>query len=205
MELLFDIDNYEEKMSSDELTLTESDKDDIIKDSDLGSNVKSVEYVNIGAGADCMVIMLLVCFGLEILKAGKIINDGIDGWLGFGKKLKKLVKRNKIISIDSEGATLLAIELISQKEKIKLLEVCQEDTINLVDISGLVLGNKGLAAKPLNYFVKTIKVNDETLYIIGVNSTGQATIIKRYDVSYGAFYIEEIDDDVLNTNQIRFH
>ena len=121
------------------------------------------------------------------------------------EKLKKLVKRNKIISIDSEGATLLAIELISQKEKIKLLEVCQEDTINLVDISGLVLGNKGLAAKPLNYFVKTIKVNDETLYIIGVNSTGQATIIKRYDVSYGAFYIEEIDDDVLNTNQIRFH
>ena len=85
------------------------------------------------------------------------------------------------------------------------MEVCQEDTINLVDISGLVLGNKGLAAKPLNYFVKTIKVNDETLYIIGVNSTGQATIIKRYDVSYGAFYIEEIDDDVLNTNQIRFH
>ena len=110
------------------------------------------------------------------------------------EKLKKLVKRNKIISIDSEGATLLAIELISQKEKIKLLEVCQEDTINLVDISGLVLGNKGLAAKPLNYFVKTFKVNDETIYIIGVNSTGQATIIKRYDVSLGMPYTVEIED-----------
>lgn len=194
MEILLDIDNYEEKMSSDEFTLTESDKEDIIKDSDLGSNVKSVEYVNIGAGADCMVIMLLVCFGLEILKAGKIINDGIDGWLGFGKKLKKLVKRNKIISIDSEGATLLAIELISQKENIKLLEVCQEDTINLVDMSGVLPENKGLAAKPFNYFVKTINVNDETLYIIGVNSTGEATIIKQYDVSNGFFYIEEIDD-----------
>lgn len=194
MELLFDIDNYEEKMSSDEFTLTESDKEDIIKDSDLGSNVKSVEYVNIGAGADCMVIMLLVCFGLEILKAGKIINDGIDGWLGFGKKLKKLVKRNKIISIDSEGATLLAIELISQKENIRFLEVCQEDTINLVDMSGFFPENKGLASRPFNYFIKTIKVNDDTLYIIGVNSTGEATIIKRYDVSNGFFYIEEIDD-----------
>jgi len=205
MELLFDIDNYEEKMSSDELTLTESDKDDIIKDSDLGSNVKSVEYVNIGAGADCMVIMLLVCFGLEILKAGKIINDGIDGWLGFGKKLKKLVKRNKIISIDSEGATLLAIEAIAQLETINVIEVFQENTINLVDVSGFLYENKGLTAKPYNYFVKAIKVNNETIYIMGVNSTGQATIIKRYDVSYGAFYIEEIDDDVLNTNQIRFH
>ena len=79
-------------------------------------------------------------------------------------------------------------------KKIKLLEVCQEDTINLVDISGLVLGNKGLAAKPLNYFVKTFKVNDETIYIIGVNSTGQATIIKRYDVSLGMPYTVEIED-----------
>lgn len=191
MELLLDIDKHEGKMGSDEFTLTESDKEDIIKDSDLGSNVKSVEYVNIGAGVDCMVIMLLVCFGLGVLKAGKIINDGIDGWLEIGKKLKKLVKHNKIISIDSEGATLLAIKLISQKENIRLLEVCQEDTINLVDMSGFFPENKGLAAKPFNYFIKTIKVNDDTLYIIGVNSTGEATIIKRYDVSNGV-YIEEI-------------
>lgn len=194
MEILLDIDKHEGEMGADEFTFTESDKKDIIKEIDLGSNVKSVEYVNIGAGADCMVIMLLVCFGLEILKVGKIINDGIDGWLGFGKKLKKLVKRNKIISIDSEGATLLAIELISQKENIKLLEVCQEDTINLVDMSGFLPENKGLAAKPLNYFVKTIKVNDETIYIIGVNSTGQATIIKRYDVSNGMPNTVEIDN-----------
>lgn len=53
MELLFDIYKHEGKMGSDEFTLTESDKEDIIKDSDLGSNVKSDEYVNIGAGVDC--------------------------------------------------------------------------------------------------------------------------------------------------------
>ena len=189
MELLFDIDNYDEKMSSDELALNETEKKKIIDDIAI-SNVESIEFVNIGAGADCMVVMVVIALmGYEIIKAGKYINDGIDGWLEIGKKLKKLVKRNKIISIDSEGATLLAIEQISQKEKIKLLEVCQEDTINLVDISGLVLGKK-----PLNYFVKTIKVNDETLYIIGVNSTGQATIIKRYDVSLGMPYTVEIED-----------
>ena len=193
MELLFDIDNYEEKMSSDELTLSETEKKKIINDIAI-SNVKSIEFVNIGAGADCMVVMVGIWLGYKILKSGKSINDGIDGWLEIGKKLKKLVKRNKIISIDSEGATLLAIELISQKENIKLLEVCQEDTINLVDMSGFLPENKGLAAKPLNYFVKTIKVNDETIYIIGVNSTGQATIIKRYDVSLRMPYTEEIED-----------
>ena len=119
-----------------------------------------------------VVMVVFALMGYEIIKAGKYINDGIDSWIKIGNRLKNLVKRNKIISIDSEGATLLAIELISQKENIKLLEVCQEDTINLVDMSGFLPENKGLAAKPLNYFVKTIKVNDETIYIIGVNSTG---------------------------------
>ncbi|MEE3414769.1 MAG: hypothetical protein VZR53_05300 [Prevotella sp.] len=194
MELLFNIDNYEEKMSSDELTLNETEKKKIINDIAI-SNVESVEFVNIGAGADCMVVMVVITLlGYEILKAGKYINDGIDGWIKIGNKLKNLFKRNKIISTDSEGATLLAIELISQKEKINAFEVMQEDTINLVDMSGIFPENKGLAAKPFNYFVKTINVNDETLYIIGVNSTGEATIIKRYDVSNGFFYIEEIDD-----------
>lgn len=192
MELLFNIDNYEEKMSSDELTLNETEKKKIINDIAI-SNVESVEFVNIGAGADCMVVMVVFALmGYEIIKAGKYINDGIDGWIKIGNRLKNLVKRNKIISIDSEGATLLAIELISQKEKINVFEVMQEDTINLVDMSGVLPENKGLAAKPFNYFVKTINVNDETLYIIGVNSTGQATIIKQYDVSNGFFYIEEI-------------
>ncbi len=193
MELLFNIDNYEEKMSSDELTLNETEKKKIINEIAI-SNVESVEFVNIGAGADCMVVLVGIRLVYEIIKAGKYINDGIDGWIKIGNRLKNLVKRNKIISIDSEGATLLAIELISQKEKINAFEVMQEDTINLVDMSGFLPKNKGLAAKPFNYFVKTINVNHETLYIIGVNSTGEATIIKRYDVSNGFFYIEEIDD-----------
>ena len=193
MELLFNIDNYEEKMSSDELTLNETEKKKIINEIAI-SNVESVEFVNIGTGADCMVVLVGIRLVYEIIKAGKYINDGIDGWIKIGNRSKNLVKRNKIISIDSEGATLLAIELISQKEKINVFEVMQEDTINLVDMSGVLPENKGLAAKPFNYFVKTINVNDETLYIIGVNSTGEATIIKQYDVSNGFFYIEEIDD-----------
>ncbi len=205
MELLFDIDNYEEKMSSDELTLKESDKKKIIEDVAI-SNVERVEYANIGCGADWIVILIgIVIIGYNVLKSGKSVDDGIDGWIEIGKKLKILVKRNKVISVDSEGATLLAIEAIAQLETINVIEVFQENTINLVDVSGFLYENKGLTAKPYNYFVKAIKVNNETIYIMGVNSTGEATIIKRYDVSYGAFYIEEIDDDVLNTNQIRFH
>ena len=111
-------------MSSDELTLNETEKKKIINEIAI-SNVESVEFVNIGAGADCMVVLVGIRLVYEIIKAGKYINDGIDGWIKIGNRLKNLVKRNKIISIDSEGATLLAIELISQKENIKLLKLCK--------------------------------------------------------------------------------
>ena len=132
MELLFDIDNYEEKMSSDELTLKESDKKKIIEDVAI-SNVERVEYANIGCGADWIVILIgIVIIGYNVLKSGKSVDDGIDGWIEIGKKLKILVKRNKVISVDSEGATLLAIEAIAQLETINVIEVFQENTINLV-------------------------------------------------------------------------
>jgi len=40
--------------------------------------------------------------------------------------------------------------LIYKKEKISIIVVLQEDTINLVELSGLLPENKGLAVKPLN-------------------------------------------------------
>lgn len=95
MELLLNIDKHEGKMGSDEFTLTEYDKEDIIKDSDLGSNVKSIEYVNIGAGADCMVVMVgLALVGYKILKSSKSINDGIDGWL-INREFYLYLQRNR--------------------------------------------------------------------------------------------------------------
>ena len=191
MEILLEIDNYKEKIVSDELSLTDSEKEEITKDIDLNCDVECVDYKNIGVGADWMV--LLIAVGL-IIEAGKNINDGINGWIEIGKRLKKLVKRNRIVSVDNEGATLLAIELINQREKITSIEIIHESTINLVDVSEFLPSNKGLAAKPFNYYIKAITVNNETIYLIGVNSNGVANIIKRYDIRNGIFYMEECED-----------
>ena len=35
--------------------------------------------------------------GYKILKSGKSINDGIDGWLEIGKKLKNLVLEKNVV------------------------------------------------------------------------------------------------------------
>ena len=93
MEVLLNIDNYEEWVCNDNLDFSEVEKDEIKKKVGL-DHVKKVEYVNIGPGADWIVILLLLDLGLQLIKVGAEINDGIDGWIGLGKKLHKLFYRH---------------------------------------------------------------------------------------------------------------
>ena len=179
MEVLLNIDNYEEWVCNDNLDFSEVEKDEIKKKVGL-DHVKKVEYVNIGPGADWIVILLLLDLGLQLIKVGAEINDGIDGWIGLGKKLHKLFYCNKIVSIDNDGATALAINLIAKKEKIDRLEKMQESTINFADLSGFIRGNKGLSNKPHNYYIQTYCINNNDVYVIGVKSTGKAEIIKHF-------------------------
>ena len=179
MEILLTLDNYEERFCNDSLELSEEEKDNIKKEVDLGS-LSNVDFVNIGPGADWIVILLILNIGLQIIKVGAEINDGIDGWIGLGKKLLKLFRRNKIVSIDEDGATALAINLIAKKEKIDRLEKIQEATINLADLSGIIRGNKGLSNKPHNYYIQTYCINNNDVYVIGVKSSGKAEIIKHF-------------------------
>lgn len=140
MEVLLNIDN--EWVCNDNLDFSEVEKDEIKKKVGL-DHVKKVEYVNIGPGADWIVILLLLDLGLRLIKVGAEINDGIDGWIGLGKKLHKLFYRNKIVSIDNDGATALAINLIAKKEKIDRLEKCKNPRLILQIYQALFVGTRG--------------------------------------------------------------
>jgi len=179
MEILLNIDNYEEWESNGNLALSKNEKERIKEQINFG-NIRKYSIANIGPGADWIVILLLFDLGLQLIKVGAEINDGIDGWIGLGKKLHKLFYRNKIVSIDNDGATALAINLIAKKEKIDRLEKIQESTINLADLSGFIRGNKGLSNKPHNYYIQTYCINNNDVYVIGVKSTGKAEIIKHF-------------------------
>lgn len=190
MEILLSIENYEEKAGNDCLDFSESEKERIKKEVGF-DHVSKVDYVNIGPGADWIVILLILNIGLQIIKVGAEINDGIDGWIEIGKKLRKLFCRKKIVSIDMDGATALAIELIAEKEKIIKLEKLQENTVNLVDVSGMIPVNRGLSKKPHNYFIQAYRVNDEDVYVVGIKSTGEAEIIKHFGFDpYGIMEVE---------------
>ena len=142
--------------------------------------IHDAKYVNIGPGADVIVMLLIVDIGLRALKLGAEINDGIDGWIGVGKKLRKLFQRKKIVSIDVDGAASLAVELIARNVNINKLEKMAETTINLVDVSCMIPINSGLSAKPHNYYILTYRVNGEDVYVVGVTSEGKAEIVKHF-------------------------
>ena len=179
MELLLDLDFCEGLPCNEMLELSESDKEEIKTKSGF-SSVTDIDLVNIGPGADVIVLLLVISVGLQILKIGAEINDGIDGWIGIGKKLRNLFRRKKIISVDEDGATALAIETIAKEENVYKLEKLSETTINLVDVSGMIPNNRGLSQKPHNYYIQAYRVNGEDVYVMGIKSTGEVRIIKHF-------------------------
>ena len=190
MEILLSIDNYEEKACNESLDYSESEKERIKKEVGF-DHVSKVDFVNIGPGADCIVILLVVSIFFQLIRIGAEINDGIDGWIEIGRKLRRLFRRKKIVSVDVDGATALAIEHIARKEKITKLVKLQENTINLVDVSGQIPANKGLSQKPHNYYIQTYQVNDEDIYVMGIKSTGDVKVIKHFTFFMNGFIDEK--------------
>jgi len=185
MEILLDLDVCKGLPCNDTLEISESDRESIKKKVGI-NDVQDVDFVNIGPGADLIVLLLVVSVGLQLIKVGAEINDGINGWIEIGKKIKKLFSRNKIVSVDIDGATALAIDFIAKKEKITTLEKMQETVVNLVDLSGMIPINSGLSKKPHNYYIQTYRINGEDVYVIGIKSTGEVNIIKHFGFSpYG--------------------
>ena len=185
MEILLDLDICKNLPCKETWEVSDNDRKSIEKKVGL-YNICNAKYVNIGPGADLIVLLIIVDIGLRTLKLGAEINDGIDGWIGLGKKLYKLFQQKKIVSIDADGAASMAIELISKKEKIEKLEKIHETTINLVDVSSMLPLNIDLCARPHNYYIFAYQINNKEVYVVGVTSMGNANIIKHFEFnSYG--------------------
>ena len=189
MEILLEMNLCESLVSDDVFELTEIDKDNIRKQVELGC-IRSVELVNIGPGADYFVLLLVVDIALRMLKIGTEVNDGIDAWISLGNKLRNLFRKRKIVSVDIDGATSIAIALIAQREKIVKLEKLQEATINLVDLSSMLPQNVGLSKAPHNYYIQTYRINDDEIYVVGITSEGKANVIKHF--GYSRYRIKDV-------------
>ena len=182
MEILLEKDICETLVLEDILELSAEDKARVKEQVGI-ENIRSVDLVNIGPGADCLVLLLVVDIFLRVLKIGSEVNDGIDGWIGLGKKLMTLLRNRKIVSVDIEGATSIAIEFLAQREKIHMLEKLQETTIHLVDLSCSLPKNVGLSRKPHYYYIQAYRIYYGDIYVVGITSAGETNLIKHFGYS----------------------
>lgn len=195
MELLLNLEKYDDKINSD--GLSEKDKEEIKKSLEFEGEIE-VSDVNIGPGADLYVISACILLAANIFMLGDKIDKGIEGWIKIGQRLKKLFTRKELISIDNEGASLLAVEHIASFENIKQLEKINETEINLVQLNKSFTDGRqpsDLISKPHNYYIQTYLINNEKHFVIGIKSNGEVNTIKCF--GYNPYGISEIRTEQL--------
>jgi len=81
--------------------------------------------------AGLSLIFMTITLALDLIKLGAEINAGIDGWIELGKKILNLFIQDELVSVDSDGATALAINHIAKYEDISCLKKMTESVIDL--------------------------------------------------------------------------
>lgn len=153
-----------------------------------------VEVVNIGPGADWLVLLTTIATtSWTLFQLPGIIKESLEGWGWLVEKLKSYKKNKQLVSMDQDAAGLLVIDHIVDKygvdESFDLLDV---HTIPIVDISGMVRNRLGgLANQPHSYHVFTFRIADRII-ILSVRSTGKIKELESFhDMPYGLIDFDE--------------
>ena len=124
-----------------------------------------------------------ITLALYLIKLGAEINAGIDGWIELGKKILNLFIQDELVSVDSDGATALAIIHISKYEDISCLKKMTESVIDLpAYIERSHDGGKSSDEKQM-YYIQTYTINNQDVYVVGVTSNGKTEIIKHFKLA----------------------
>lgn len=186
MEILFVDEKFDDIIHGDG-GLSEKNREEIEELLKLGA-IEKVKEVNIGPGADLFVILASISLVVNVFLVGDKIESGIEGWIKLGKRIKNLWKTKKLVSVDKEGASLLAIQYLANLEKLTSFKKVEEHEINIVRLDGLFPNREPneLISKPHGYFVQSYIVNEDKFYIIGIKSSGEVETIKCFE--YGNPY-----------------
>lgn len=146
------------------------------------SKSDDVRIVNIGPGADWLVLLVAFDVIWNISKAPAAIKEVIEGWTWLIDKLKLYIKKKQIVSLDVDTALMLAIDYLAEKYGEDLsFNLMDTHTINLADISEMVHNlNSEFANHPHNYYVFTFWIAGQ-IVILGVHSIGKIRELESLD------------------------
>ncbi len=152
------------------------------------SSSDTVEVVNIGPGADVLVILSTIATaGLAVWNFPTVLRDGIENWRWLIDKLKAFKKKNQLVSLDFDAAGLLAIDYVAEKYGAGTAsEFTDSHTFNIINVEGMFPGKENtLAARPHNYYVFTFYVAPRII-VLSVRSTGEIRELEVFDdMPYG--------------------
>ena len=146
-----------------------------------------IEVVNIGPGADWIVILATISIAWKVFQVPGQIKKSLEGCDWLIKKLKGYIKKDQLVSLDQDAAGMLAIDYLANKygedESFDLLD---SYTIPIVDITGMVRNSiGGLTNQPHCYHIFTFRIAGRII-ILSVRSTGKIRELETFhDMPYG--------------------
>lgn len=190
MELLLNIESVSDIVNNS-WDLEFSDKEEFkIREAISMDDVDKIARINIGPGADLLVILAAVNIVADAFLVGSKALAGMESWKKIIAKIKGFKQKNELVSLDAEAAELLAIDYLYGRFEYDTIELIDSHCFNITNLEGLVQSSSDLARKPYNYYIQSYLLDNEHHVIVGVMSSGEVTILKQFGLSnYG---LEEI-------------
>lgn len=188
--------NIPEGFYDDELSKSSVEEDRVIIKQAYGlRDTDEVEYVNIGLGADWIVILTtFVGVAWTIFQGPGIVKKSIDGWVWLIEKLKGFIKKDLLVSLDQDSAGLLAIDYLANKYGDDSgFDLMDAHTFKIINLEGMYPDHEySFVAHPHNYFVFTFTIAARII-VLSVRSSGEIRELEAFDqMPYGLIdYNEE--------------
>lgn len=184
MELIFLPNNLTEDLMNLCLEDIESgDLESIKNDLKEIDNDYLLKEVNLGEGADWILLLAIFTGLTNIFLLGNKIETGIEGWVKIGKRIKNIFTKSDRVYIDKDIATLMALLYLSDKQKIKSIKKILESTIPINDLSKMLKDRKSgdFIAQPYAVYLMTFEINNHLIVTIGVRSDGKIAEHYKFD------------------------
>ncbi len=199
--LLSDFDKIGEVANSsfDEY-LTESERKQVCNATGFHPDDSEFKRLNIGPGADLMVILAAVWSVVEVIGT---FYTAIDLSVKFGKyiaKINEFVKSRKLVSMDEDAAKLLVMNY--------LVETFKTDTVQLINAHTVTPSCGGtykeypehpIANAPHRYYIFEYRIDGGHTVVLGVKSTGEIEVIKAFE--FDPYGLEELPMEARITKQ----
>lgn len=142
-----------------------------------------VEYVNIGLGADWIVLLTTFAnVAWALFQGPGIIKKSIEGWEWLIEKLKGLIKRDLLVSLDQDAAGLLAIDYLANiYGDDSCFDLMDAHTFEIFNFEGMYPNcEDSFVAHPHNYYVFTFTIAARII-VLSVRSSGRIRELEAFD------------------------